>query len=171
MKLVRDRSRRAFAAGWIGRVISRLRSEQGGSLVELALSLPILLIVLTGMVACANLFLSWFELTDGIDAGARAVALSRGNTSDPCSTAVNAVYKAAPGLLQSSLTFTITINPNGGTQESYTGSAATSCSSATLGSTGGGTVEVSATYPVPLTAYGIGNKSVSLPAATTELIQ
>jgi Flp pilus assembly protein TadG len=139
-------------------------------LVELALVMPILLIILTGIFAFGIAMNNYLELTDSVAIGARFLAVSRGQTTDPCANGVAAIEKAAPYLKPASLSFTFVLN---GT--SYSG---TSCSSAST-STGaagnlvqGGNVQVTATYPCNLAIYGKNySPSCTLTAQTTEIVQ
>jgi Flp pilus assembly protein TadG len=103
-------------------LLRRLRaSADGQSLVEFALTLPILLLVVTGLMMFGIAINNYLELTDAVNVGARAVSIARGATSDPCSTASTAVINGAPLLKSANLSFKLTLNGN-----VYTG---TSCSS------------------------------------------
>src|ERR1700743_1621436 len=106
-------------------VVARLRrvraSVDGQSLVEFALTLPILLLVVTGLMMFGIAINNYLQLTDAVNVGARAVSIARGQTTDPCSTAATAVIAGASLLKSANMTFKLTLN---GT--TYTG---TSCSS------------------------------------------
>ena len=153
----------------IDRVRTRLRSgSEGGALVEFALVLPMILTLTTGILIFGIALANYLNLTEGVSAGGRALAISRGQTLDPCNTSVTAIYAAAPNLTQSKYTFSFVLN---GT--TYTG---TSCSSTstTTGAAGnlvqGGTAKVTATYPCNLTIYG-KSYACTLTAQITELVQ
>ena len=162
---------RAGARTMVKRVRARPRTsnEGGQALVEFALLLPILLILVTGLITCAIAFNNYLELTDAVNVGARLLAISRGNTTDPCNTTAQAVYNAAPLLKSASITFTFVLN---GTQ--YPG-ASCSSSSTTTGAAGnlvqGSAAQVTATYPFTLTVYGVTASSGTMTAQTTEIIQ
>ncbi|MGO8731502.1 MAG: TadE/TadG family type IV pilus assembly protein [Terriglobia bacterium] len=147
----------------------RTSSEGGLELVEFALLLPILLTLVTGMLTCAMAFQNYMELTDAVGVGARALAISRGNTTDPCNTTAQAVYNAAPTLKSTSITLTFSLN---GTP--YSG-ATCSSTSTTTGAAGnlvqGASAQVTATYPYSLSIYGIKASSGNLTAQTTEIVQ
>ena len=142
--------------------------NDGQSLVEFALALPVLLMVVTGIMAFGVVFNHYLMLTEATSVGARQLTVSRGQTLDPCQTFSAAVSAAAPLLKVSSLTFTLTLNG-----DTYTG---TSCSgSATSGAPAdmilGTNAVVKVTYPYSL---GIFRSIVSnglLTAQTTELMQ
>lgn len=140
----------------------------GQSLVEFALALPIMLMIVTGIMAFGVVFNHYIMLTEATSVGARQLTVSRGQTLDPCQTFSAAVVAAAPLLKTSSLTFTLTLNG-----DTYTG---TSCSGTTT--TGapadmvlGTNAVAKVTYPYSL---GIFRSIVSnglLTAQMTELMQ
>ncbi len=142
--------------------------SDGQSLVEFALALPILLMVVTGIMAFGVVFNHYLMLTEATSVGARQLTVSRGQTLDPCQTFSTAVSAAAPLLKTSNLTFSLTLNSN-----TYTG---TSCSgTVTTGAPAdmilGTNAVVTVTYPYSL---GIFRSIVSnglLTAQTTELMQ
>ncbi len=142
--------------------------NDGQSLVEFALAVPLLLMIVTGITAFGVVFNHYIMLTEATSVGARQLAVSRGQTLDPCQTFSAAVSAAAPLLKTSSLTFTLTLNG-----DTYTG---TSCSgSVTSGAPAdmvlGTSAVVKVTYPYSL---GIFRSIVSnglLTAQTTELMQ
>jgi Flp pilus assembly protein TadG len=146
------------------------RREDGSSLVEFALTLPMLLLVVTAIAAFGIAFNNYITLTEAASVGARQLIVSRGQTLDPCSTFSSAVYAAAPMLKQSSIAFTISLNGN-----SYSG---TSCSgTATSGAPAnmimGTNAQVTVTYPLSINVYGmqIVPAQSLLTATTTELMQ
>ncbi len=152
------------------RVRSRLRDNEGSALVEFAVVLPVLLLVLTGIFTFGVAMNNYNELTEAVNTGARQLAISRGQTTDPCATTVAAVYAAAPTLNQSKLAFSFALD---GT--AYSGTSCSS-SSTTTGAAGnlveGQAAEVSVTYPCNLAIYGINlAPSCTLQAQTTELVQ
>jgi Flp pilus assembly protein TadG len=154
-------------ARWIR---ARLGASEGGALVEFAMVLPMMLAVMTGIFTFGIALNNYLELTNGVSIGARYLAISRGNTLDPCATVVNAVYGAAPNLKTANFSFTTTLN---GT--SYNG---TSCSSSTTttGAAGnlvqGTSATVTATYPCNLSVYGVSFAgSCTLKSTVTELVQ
>ena len=152
------------------RVRFQLRGNEGSALVEFAVVLPVLLLVLTGIFTFGVAMNNYNELTEAVNTGARQLAISRGQTTDPCATTVAAVYAAAPTLKQSKLAFSFALD---GT--AYSGTSCSS-SSTTTGAAGnlveGQAAEVSVTYPCNLAIYGINlAPSCTLQAQTTELVQ
>lgn len=155
------------------------RSDDGQSLVEFGLVLPLLLVVLTGIFSFGIILSQYEVLTDAVSAGARAFALSAGGASnskstatnsDPCAYAATTIQNAAPNLAASSLNYTITYTPVSGSASTYTGSGTTapSCSSLTMSFED--IVTIKATYPVTPIMFG-WTKSLTMSAQTAELVQ
>ena len=151
-------------------LLRHLRNEAGQSAVEFALVLPILLLVVTGITTFGIAMNNFLMLTHATDMGARQLAISRGQTTDPCATTVTAIKAAAPLLNPNSLSYTFILN---GT--TYTG---TTCSSGstTTGAAGnllqGVAAQVNVTYPCTLKAFGTTiASSCTLRAQTAEYVQ
>ena len=144
-------------------------SEGGQASVEFALLLVfILLPFFVGIITVGVVINRYLELTDAVGIGARQLAISRGQTTDPCNTAATTIERTTPFLISSDLTFTFVIN---GT--SYPG---TSCSSsnttAVTNMVSGAAVTVTATYPVAFSVWGTKyDTSQTMTAQTTEVIQ
>lgn len=139
-------------------------------MVEFALVLPVFLLVVTGIFAFGITYNNWLVLTDATSVGGRTVAISRGNTLDPCSTAATAIQGAAPGLNLKNITYAFVI---GGTN--YSGSSCSS-SSTTTGAAGnliqGGSIQLTVTYPCSLVVYGKNLvPGCTLQAVVKELVQ
>ena len=151
--------------------ISRLRQhEQGQSLVEAALVFPVLLVILTGILSFGLAFNNYIILTNAVGSGGRALALARGNTTDPCATAATAVNQSAVLLTTANISYSWNFN---GT--AYTGSSCSS-SSTTTGAAGnlvqGQTAQIIATYPCSLAVFRLNlAPSCKLSATVTELVQ
>lgn len=154
------------------RVAARLEfgACDGQALIEFALVLPVFLMLVTGVFVFGIAYSNWLVLTDATSLGGRTVAISRGNTLDPCATAATAIANAAPGLNSSLITYSSVISG-----VTYTGSSCSSTST-TTGAAGnlvqGGTVLLSVTYPCSLNVYGKNLVSgCTLHAAVKELVQ
>ena len=148
----------------------RARNEEGQAMVEMALALPVLLLVLTGILTFGLAFNNYVLLTEATSIGARTLAISRGATTDPCATASSAVIAAAPLLTPASLSFSFVLNGS-----SYTGTSCSSGSSTTGAAANlvqGANAIVTVTYPCSLAVYGANYAPhCSLQAQMTELIQ
>ena len=145
--------------------------EDGQSLVEMAMVLPVLLLVLTGIFSFGLTFSAYIILTEATGTAARAVAISRGTTTDPCSVAVAAFYGSAPTLSQTGLTFTYVFNNT----SAITGTSCSSTSTAT-GAAGnlvqGQPATLSVTYPCSLRVFRSNLvPNCVLKAQTTEIVQ
>lgn len=112
------------------------RDEKGAAAVELALVLPILVLLLFGVIEFGRGYNAKVELTAAVREGARAAALSSG---DP----VAATRNAAPGLTPASLAVTVV----------------TPCPP-----TGTGNTTVKATYPFTYSIPFFGTATFSLKA-------
>lgn len=142
---------------------NRIRSRRGQAVTEFALVLPLLMMVVTGQLAFGFAMHNYLVLTNAVNVGTQLLAISRGQTTDPCSTATTAVNNAAFGLNSAHLSYTIIIN---GT--TYTG---TTCTGGVSHMVQGASVQVSATYPCTLTIFEMSLPSCTLGSQTTELIQ
>jgi Flp pilus assembly protein TadG len=87
----------------------RIRDEQGQTMTEFALVLPVLALLLFGVIQFGILFNNYVTLTDAVRAGARKAAVSR-QASNPKGDAEAAVRAAADTLDQSKLTVSVTPN-------------------------------------------------------------
>jgi len=74
-------------------------------MVELALVLPVLLLIMVGILKAGLLYNNYITLTDAVRVGARQLSLGRG-LDDPCTPAAQRTIDAA-----ASLTLTMDSNP------------------------------------------------------------
>ena len=137
--------------------------RRGQSLIEFSLVMPILLVIITGMLAFGISLHDYLCLTFGTNMGVETLAMSRGVTTDPCATAYTAFENAAPGLTASNITLSFVIN---GT--SYSG---TSCTSAASAMAQGTTAQITASYPCTLAVYGLNAPGCTLATKSAEMIQ
>jgi Flp pilus assembly protein TadG len=153
----------------------RAGNARGAAIIELALSLPLVLLILTGLFSFGVALNNYLMLTDAASIGGRTIAVSRGETTDPCKTASTAILGVAP--LLNSTKFKMTLVLNGSTVYSN-GTLPASCSSSstTTGAAGdlvqGGTAQVTITYPCQLEAFGVNYApTCTLTSQTTEVVQ
>jgi Flp pilus assembly protein TadG len=136
----------------------------------------------TGIFTLAIALHDYLELTDAVSIGARRLAISRGQTTDPCATTATAVDQASPFLKSASITFTFVLNcnassPCGGSNGTTYSGASCSSSSTTTGAAGnlvqGSAAQITATYPCTLSVYGSANllPNCTMTAQMTELVQ
>ncbi len=139
-------------------------SESGQAALETALCLPILLLVTLGLCTFGIALSNYLMLTDAVNVGARQLAISRGESTDPCSTASSSVLLAAPNLTKANLSFTYAINGN-----AYSG---TTCKSAAANMIQGATAKLTVTYPCSLVSFRWNfSGACILTSSTAELIQ
>ena len=124
-----------------------LKSEQGQSLTEFALALPVLALLLFAVIQFGITFNSYVTLTDATRAGARKAAVS-GKASNPANTCVAAIRGSAKDMNQSDL------QPN--------------CTSTWQP---GSDVTVTATYPYKISLLGLVVKTGRLSSTTTERVE
>lgn len=153
------------------RLRARLRNQEGQSLLEFALTLPILLTLVTGIAIFGIALNNYIEMSAAVGSSAQYLAMSRGNTTDPCSTAATAFASAAPNLNASKLGFTYVLN--GTTYGAYTGSSASTCTAgATSIQNPGVSAQMTVTYPCSLAIFGHNYwPSCNLAVQATEIIQ
>jgi Flp pilus assembly protein TadG len=101
----------------------RWRSDEGGSLVEFAILLPVMFVLVAMAGSFTLAFYNLQQLGSAVATGDAIVASEQGVTSDPCYLAQTTVLSALPGWTASSLSFTLTVtNSSGtGTTETFTG--------------------------------------------------
>jgi Flp pilus assembly protein TadG len=128
--------------------------DSGTSLVETALTLPLLLTVLMGITQCGFLVNNWVTLTDAARAGARQLSIARLPGQNACDLATATTKAAAPSLTATKLTVTFAVTD--------------SCTSLVTGSM----VTLTATYPCDLSILGVNYApSCTLRAQTTERVE
>ena len=121
----------------------RAGREEGESLLEFALLLPLLSMLLVGIIYGGMTFYHYVELTNAVAVGARTLATNRAALAGPptaCTLAENAVTSAAASLPSPVVVATPT----------FAGSS--TCSALQLGDAG----TVSATYPCRFTIPFLG---------------
>jgi len=131
--------------------------------VEFSLIMPVLFLAMTGILSFGMTMHDYLSLTNGVNYGAQVLSMSRGQTTDPCATAVAAVQSASPSLVSANLTYAFSIN---GT--AYSG---TSCASGAANMLQGVTARVTVGYPCVLAVYGFSTPGCGLKSTTAELIQ
>jgi Flp pilus assembly protein TadG len=126
----------------------QIRNQQGQTMTEFALVLPVLALILFAVIQFGIVFNNYITLTDATRAGARKAAVSR---QDPNrnSAVVTAVRSSASDLTSSKLS----VSPPSSTWQS------------------GDDVTVTASYPYSISLLGVVVKSGSLTSTTTERVE
>ena len=83
-----------------------IRNSSGQATVELALIVPVLLLILFAIVQLGLTFHNYLALTDAVRAGARTAAVSR-QASDPAAATTARVREAGVNLDESKLSVTV----------------------------------------------------------------
>jgi Flp pilus assembly protein TadG len=128
-------------------VFIRRKREQGQTMTEFALVLPLLALLLFGVIQFGIVFHQYVTLTDAVRAGARQGAVGR-HVSDPSAEVEDRVRGSASELDQSKLDVTVS-SPW----------------------TQGSDVTVTATYPYNISLLGVVVKSGDLSSTTTERVE
>jgi Flp pilus assembly protein TadG len=124
----------------------RTYEDDGQTMVEFVLVLPILLVVLFGIVQFGITFKDYLALTDAVRAGARTAAVS-GKDSDPEQVTIDRVKNAAD-LTKSKVDVEVDSTWEPGTD-----------------------VVVKATYPYSISLLGVVVASGDLTSSTTERVE
>ncbi|MGB6194283.1 MAG: TadE/TadG family type IV pilus assembly protein [Terracidiphilus sp.] len=169
-----------FVVAWVRAFFGR--DNEGGALVEMAISLPIMLLIMTGIFSFSVALYQKLQLAEAVGNAGRLLAVDRG-ANDPCQDATNAIYAAAPGLTQSSITLTYNLyNPNfpsgGTTAIGASGALGKSCNTpgGNIYMGAGGTAEIQAQYSgCMLNIVNVWGKNMTgactLSAQVTEVVQ
>ena len=161
----------SHAASPAGTRLRRLAGEEGGgALVEFAVTIPVFLLLVTGILSFGLAYSNYLMLTQATAVGARQLAVSRGQTLDPCNTVATAVYAAAPLLKPGNMTFTLTLN--GVSYPNTTTCSGTIQAGAPSNLILGTKAVVNVTYPASLSLFGdLISTGFSLTAQVAELVQ
>jgi Flp pilus assembly protein TadG len=123
------------------------KNQQGQSMTEFALVLPILVFLLFGVIQFGIVFNNYITVTDAVRAGARKGAVGR-HLQNPDAAVVQSVRDAANGLKQSDLNVTVASSWQQGEQVTVTGS-----------------------YPYSISLLGLVVKSGRLTSTTKERVE
>jgi Flp pilus assembly protein TadG len=149
----------------------RVWDEHGSILVEIAISLPLLLLMFTGIFDFGIAYYNQLTLSQAVGSGAEYLQQIRTSTTNPCADTLTAIENAAPTLAPGKIALAITMN---GTSEPSTGTPTTnlSCSGAQSYLTQQTPVSVTASYPCSLpivfTSGGTWISTCQLSATVTE---
>jgi Flp pilus assembly protein TadG len=149
-------------------ILSRmnLRRERGQAVVELALVLPLMLLLLLGIVQFGTVFRDYIALTDATRVGARQGSVSRSiqPPADRETTIVARVKKAGVNLDPNKMTVSVEL------RDPVTGAVLTP-NSADTSWVQNGDVTVRATYPFRISLIGMVFYTGILQSRTTERIE
>jgi Flp pilus assembly protein TadG len=147
--------------GRFGALLSH--GDEGGALIEIALTVPVLLGLVTGICAFGIAFSNQLTLTQAVGSAGQYLAQIRTTSTNPCADTFRALKNAGPNLNPAKISMTVIMN---GTTPTQTGN---SCSGAQTNLVQGSSVTVQATYPCTLAIYGVSLASgCQLSAKVTE---
>ena len=154
-----------FAPSWWARLRKSgpAGREEGASLIELALMLPVLSMLLVGTIFAGITFYHYVTLVDAVAAGARELA-TNGAATDSCYLAEQALVNAAVNLNTAQINVTFS-----GTTVSGTYSAGNP-SSLTCTLTQNSPVSLQATYPCSLSIPFVGINLCPVQSGSSYLI-
>jgi Flp pilus assembly protein TadG len=159
--LVSRRERVAHRPGSGRTFAALLHADDGNPLVEMALVVPVLMTVMTGLITFAMAFADQVTLTQAVGSAGQYLAQIRTSTTDPCADTYTALKNAAPGLNPAAITMTVTMNG--------TAHTANSCSGSQTQLIQGGPVTVYASVPCNLEIYKLSfTTACTLAAKVTE---
>ena len=139
----------------------RSRGEDGNSLVEIALILPVFLAFVTGIGSFAIALGNQLTLIQATGAGGQYLQEIRTSSTNPCADTMTAITNASPNLAAANIGLTLTMNG--------TAVNAKTCSGDQTYLVQGSAVTVATTYPCTLSVYGIHfANSCQLTASVTE---
>jgi Flp pilus assembly protein TadG len=139
--------------------------NEANAIVEFVLVFPIIIALVMGIWQFGVIYSNMIALTQAATAGAQVLQSDRlSPNGDPCSDTYNAIVNAAPSLVASKITLTISMNNN-------TAITGNSCSGKQTQLAMGGPVTVKVTYPYNVTIYGISATSGSLSSGTVSEIE
>jgi Flp pilus assembly protein TadG len=143
--------------------IRRGHGESGQALIEFAYVAPVLLLVTFGMMMFGTALNQYLVLTNAVEIGGQLLAAERGETTDPCTAASNAIIAAAPNITLAAADFTYTIN---GTP--YAGQEG--CNN-TTGMVTGNNAVITVAYTYAFKVPFLGSESFPFNATVQEVIQ
>lgn len=150
--------------------------ERGSAIIELAVILPLFLLLVTGITTFGIALNQYLQLVNAVSIGAQSLSVERANTTNPCQDTSQIIYKAAPFLHPNDMTLTYVLD--GTTYGPYKGAAANTCSSSTITSGAAGNLrrghpaKVIATYPCTIAVYGANIiPGCELRSEVTEMVQ
>ena len=144
------------------------RRQDGQAVVEMALILPVLLLLIVGILKFGLLYNNYITLTDSVRVGARSLSLGRG-LLDPCTPALTRTKNNAASLKLANSQVTLLV------EDGTTGAFVDCKSKVPMGGdtmVQGNQATVKATYPCDIVIMGINfYPGCTLKAQATEAIE
>ena len=86
------------------------KGETGSALVEVALTFPVLMVLVTGIAAFGIGFNNQIVLTNAVGTGAQYLQLIRTSSTDPCKDTLTAIQNSAPSLTGTNITLSFSFD-------------------------------------------------------------
>lgn len=153
------------------------RREEGQALVELALCMPLLLILVMAIIQFGIMLSDYSTLVDAARSGARELSLGR-NLSDPCDLAVSQTMTSTAGSMSI---------PSGDITPSFTAASSSSPDYCGTGTTcnfvyktscnangneeQGDEAKITIQYPYTLSVFGLGVLHLNLSTSASDAIE
>lgn len=143
--------------------------SEGSSLVELAVTLPLVMLVMTGIFSFSMALYEKVALSEAVSNAGSYLATARG-LHDPCAGAIAAVDSAAPGIPANKITVVVTL---AGTALPATcpGTGTTGASATFPTGSKGEDVTIEATYVTGLGIFRRQYTNVTLASQISEVVQ
>ena len=152
------------------KLLRKSDTETGQALLEFALCLPVLLLVVTGIFIFGIFLNHYLILTNAVTLAAQQLAVSRGQTTDPCQVVSSTVTATSPILDAANLSYNIVIN--GVTYTTASCSSGSTSTGAAANLVQGTAAKVTVSYPCSLSVYSANYApNCLLKAQITEFIQ
>lgn len=173
--------RRRRLTGWFS-ARGRAIREEGQAVVEIALVMPLLLLLLTAILQFGSMYNTYESLTDAARTGARELALGRG-LSDPCDLAVSTTMQSTFGdftLPSGDVTPSFASASGGTTTSDYCGSnSGTPCSNyvyqtscnANGAEVSGDEAKLTVSYPYTVSVFGMSIMHLTLSASAADAVE
>lgn len=136
------------------RVVKRalgIRSEEGGALLEFAVTLPLFMTVLTGTASFSLAFFTLQQIGNATSSGAQRLGAVARSTSDPCNEVVKQVTSTLPGLDPTKIKYTVVITNAAGTAATYGPTVGSTFSCTAAGRGGTTSTQAGSSQPASLT--------------------
>jgi Flp pilus assembly protein TadG len=155
----------SYMRTWQSRVERRFHkdAEEGSALVEMAILLPLMMLIMTGIFSFSLLLFQQIQLTETVCNAGRYLAVAR-QAPDPCTTVYNAIDNA-PGIGANP---TISITQNGTALPTTCPYNSTTNTSYLIQ---GATVNVSVSSSNKLMVYGFSPTNFALGSQISEIVQ
>lgn len=139
---------------WVVRHVRRIfgrGGEEGAALLEFAITLPILMTVLTGTVSFSLGLYVLEQVGNAASASAQTVGAEAGTVADPCAEIAGQITAMLPNLSASKITYWVSVTNSSGTTSYGPFNPPSTGTCIAAGSGGATSTQEEANYPVSVT--------------------